>query len=77
MAFSILQWQQALRSAWMHLKRGDFDRLAISLGRLSMQDLGHAADQESRNEPITNQAVSNLRKHASFTAMQVMGSDTS
>jgi len=60
MAFGILQRRQALRSACMHLKGADFDRLANSLSTLTAQDLAEAAEQERRNQPIMNRAVLDL-----------------
>ena len=59
------------------MKSGDFERLSASLSTLSPSDLAEAAEQERRSQPIMNKAVNDLRKHASFTAAHVMGSNSS
>ena len=75
MAFSILQWRQALVSASIHMKRKDFTSIAHRLSSLMLNDLRDAAKQEQLNQPITNAAVRELRKHACLTVTQVMGSN--
>ena len=77
MAFGILQRCQALQSAQMHMKTGDFERLSQSLSTLLPRDLAEAAEQERHHEHIANRAINDLRKHTSFTAAHVMGSDSS
>ncbi|KAH9943739.1 hypothetical protein B0H21DRAFT_823608 [Amylocystis lapponica] len=75
LACGIQQRRQALGSARLQMRRGDFLRDSHILSTITIADLDDAAAQEARGEMVTNAAVKLLKHRVQSTAMKVMGSD--
>lgn len=77
LACGIQQRRQALGSARIQMRRSNFAADAALLSSITLDDLAHAAEEESAGRTISSAAVRLLKKRVHATAARVSGSDAS
>ena len=73
--FGISQKREAMRSAFLQMRRQDFEADTFAIAKLTVADLKQAEEEEAHKIPISNPAVRLLRKHVVATNGRVLGSD--
>jgi len=76
-AFGVMQKRQVYTASSLQIKKSEFQRNEIAIRNIDANTLLESSKEEMQKKPISNQAVSSLKRHLSAVQSKVMGTDES